>query len=36
MEWPDSEGVYISELEPFTPDPHHITFAPQSSKGAYT
>lgn len=36
MEWPDSEGVYISELEPFTPDPHHITFAPQpSKKGSY-
>lgn len=25
MEWPDPEGVYISELEPFTPDPHKIT-----------
>lgn len=35
MEWPDPEGVYISELEPFTPDPHHITFAPQASKGSY-
>jgi hypothetical protein len=35
MEWPDPEGVYISELEPFTPDPHHITFTPQSSRRAY-
>lgn len=35
MEWPDPEGVYISELEPFTPDLHHITFTPQPSKGSY-
>lgn len=28
MEWPDETGVYISELEPFTPDPHKITFTP--------
>lgn len=36
MEWPDPEGVYISELEPFTPDPHRITFTPITKRGAYT
>ena len=34
MEWPDETGVYISELEPFTPDPHHISHVPkQVTKG---
>ena len=36
MEWPDETGVYITELEPFTPNSHNITFTPkQSTKGSY-
>lgn len=29
LEWPDEQGVYISDIEPYIPDPHQITFTPK-------